>query len=144
MTTAQTLESSSVAKYRRTLIAGVALAALAAASVGCATSRDGYLYDAKVARAGSFRFDSGNAKQGSVVAELAGGEHCSGKFNAVASVVETDGETGRVDREDFQSGLAVLECNAGRVVRCAFERDHAGGGSGQCSDAAGRTFELYF
>jgi hypothetical protein len=144
MTTTQTTKLSSVARCNRSLIAGVALAALAAACVGCATSRDGYLYDSKVARAGSFRFDSTNAKQGSVVAELAGGEHCSGKFNAVASVVEMDQETGRVDREDFQTGLAILECNAGRMVRCAFERDHAGDGSGECSDTAGRKFELYF
>ena len=140
MTTAQKTKSSSVASYHRALIAAIALATCA----GCATARDGYLYDAKVARAGSFRFDSSNAKQGAVVADLAGGEHCSGRFNAVASIVEMDQETGRVDREDFQSGLAVLECNAGRVVRCAFERDHAGDGSGKCSDAAGRTFELYF
>ena len=144
MTTVQTTKLISAAKRARMLVAGVALPALLATSVGCATSRDGYLYDAKVARAGSFRFDSSNAKQGVVVAELAGGERCSGKFNAVASVVETDQETGRVDREDFQTGVAILECNAGRTVRCAFERDHAGDGSGECSDTAGRKFELYF
>lgn len=71
MTTSQTRKLSSVAKCCRTLISGAALAALAVACVGCATSRDRYLYDAKVARVGSFRFDSADAKQGSVVAELA-------------------------------------------------------------------------
>jgi hypothetical protein len=102
------------------------------------------LYDAKAARKGSFHFESGNAKQRAVLAELANGEHCAGKFDAVASVVQMDQETGRVDREEAQNGLAVLECNRGHFVRCAFERDHAGDGSGQCSDTAGRTFELYF
>jgi hypothetical protein len=144
MTTAQPKKIGSVAKWHRTLIAGVALAALAIVCAACAASRDGYLYDARVARAASFRFESSNAKQGSVVVEFAGGEHCSGKFNAVAGVVEMDQETGRVAREDSQTGRAILECSAGRVVRCAFERDHAGEGSGQCSDNAGRTFELYF
>jgi hypothetical protein len=144
MKTTEETQSSSVTKRRRAFLAGAALAALAAACVGCATSRDGYLYDAKVARTGSFRFDSPNAKHGAVVAELAGGEHCSGNFNAEASVVELDQETGRVAREESQTGLAILECDAGRVVRCAFERDHAGDGSGRCSDTAGRTFELYF
>jgi hypothetical protein len=123
---------------------GVALSALSAACVGCASARDGYLYDAKAGRKGSFRFDSANAKQGSVLAELANGERCAGQFNAVASVVQLDQETGRVDREEAQTGLAVLECNAGHLVRCAFERDHAGDGSGRCSDTAGQTFELYF
>ena len=141
MTTTRKTKLSSVTNCHRVLIAGVALAA---ASVGCAASRDGYLYDAKAAQRGSFRFESANAKHGSVVAELADGEHCSGKFNAVASVVQMDQETGRVDREESQTGLALLECNAGHLVRCAFERDHAGDGSGRCSDAAGRTFELYF
>jgi hypothetical protein len=144
MTTSPKEKLSSVARCHRTLIAGAALAALATACIGCATSRDGYLYDSKVVRAGSFRFDSANAKQGSVVAELANGDHCSGKFNAEASVVEMDPETGRMDREDFQTGLAILECDAGRMVRCSFERDHAGDGSGECSDTAGRKFELYF
>jgi hypothetical protein len=78
------------------------------------------------------------------LAELADGEHCIGKFSAAASVVQMDQETGRLDREESQTGLALLECNAGHLVRCAFERDHAGDGSGQCSDTAGRTFELYF
>ena len=144
MTTTKNTNSSSDIRFHRTWFTGVALAALAVASVGCASAREGYLLDAKATRTGSVRFESGHAKEGAVLADLANGEHCTGTFNAVASVVQLDQETGRVDREEAQTGLAILECNAGHQVRCEFERDHAGDGSGRCADSAGQKFELYF
>jgi hypothetical protein len=120
------------------------LLGVAAASTGCATTREGYIYDAKAPRKGSIVFQDATAKSGAVLAMLADGERCQGNFNTVPDVVQTDEETGRVDREESQAGLAILTCNAGHVVRCGFQRDHSGSGYGHCSDTAGRSYDLYF
>ncbi len=118
--------------------------ALAALSTGCATAREGYLYDAQAPRKGSLVFQNANAKSGSVVAVLADGEHCTGNFNTVPAEVQMDDETRQIDREESQTGLAMLECNARHIVRCGFQRDYAGAGYGHCSDTTGHHFDLYF
>jgi hypothetical protein len=122
----------------------LAFLALLALCSGCASAREGYLYDAKAPRKGSVVFQSEGAKRGNLSAVLADGEHCTGSFNTVPDTVQTDEETGRVDREESQVGLAILQCNPQHVVRCTFQRDHAGAGYGHCSDTAGRNFDLYF
>ena len=125
----------------RTVLALTALAALAS---GCASAREGYLYDSKAPRKGSVVFQDARATHGSLVADLADGEHCTGNFNTIPDEVEMDQETNRIDREDSQVGLAILQCGAQHVVRCGFQRDHGGAGYGHCSDTAGRNFDLYF
>ncbi|HYQ02194.1 MAG TPA: hypothetical protein VER96_26145 [Polyangiaceae bacterium] len=122
----------------------LALVALAALSSGCASAREGYLYDSQAPRKGSILFQDARATSGGLIAQLADGEQCTGKFNTVPDEVEVDNETGRVDREDSQVGLAILKCGSQHVVRCGFQRDHAGAGYGHCSDTAGRHFDLYF
>jgi len=135
-------------KQRGTLLTPVrilvALVAFSAFTAGCASTREGYLYDSKAPRKSSVVFQDARSTSGSVVAELADGEHCTGKFNTVPDEVEMDDENRRIDREDSQVGLAVLQCGARHIVRCGFQRDHAGAGYGHCSDTAGRHFDLYF
>ncbi|HEY0465482.1 MAG TPA: hypothetical protein VGC79_14805 [Polyangiaceae bacterium] len=122
----------------------LALVALAALASGCASTREGYLYDSKAPRKSSVVFQDAEATNGGLVAELADGERCTGKFNTIPDEVEIDDENRRIYREDSQVGLAILQCGAGHVVRCGFQRDHAGAGYGHCSDTAGRHFDLYF
>jgi hypothetical protein len=131
---------------KRMPIASYALAlfTLAAVSQGCASTREGYLYDAKAPRKGSVVFENAAAKRGQVVAVLADGERCAGSFNTVPGIVQMDQETGQIEREESQAGLAILECNPKHIVRCGFQRDHAGAGYGHCSDNTGRNFDLYF
>jgi len=121
-----------------------ALLTLTALTSGCASAREGYLYDSKAPRKGTIVFQDARAKSGNLVAELADGERCTGKFNTIPDDVEMDDETGRVDREDSQVGMALLQCGAQHVVRCGFQRDHGGAGYGHCSDTTGRHFDLYF
>lgn len=122
----------------------LALGGLLALASGCASAREGYLYDSQAPRKGSVVFQDARATSGNLVAQLADGENCTGKFNTIPDDVEMDNETGRLDREDSQVGLAILQCGAQHVVRCGFQRDHAGAGYGHCSDTAGRHFDLYF
>ncbi|MEI9936058.1 MAG: hypothetical protein WDO69_02420 [Pseudomonadota bacterium] len=125
----------------RTLLA---LAALTALASGCASAREGYLYDSQAPRKGSVVFQDAESTNGSLVAELADGERCTGRFNTIPDEVEIDDENNRIYREDSQVGLAILQCGSQHVVRCGFQRDHAGAGYGHCSDTAGRQFDLYF
>jgi hypothetical protein len=122
----------------------VALLALGALGSGCASSREGYLYDAKAPRKGSVMFENADSKHGRVEAVLADGERCAGSFNTVPAIVQMDEETGQVVREESQTGLAMLECAPRHIVRCGFQRDHAGAGYGHCSDNNGKNFDLYF
>jgi hypothetical protein len=128
-------------KPTRSLLALLALTALVS---GCAGAREGYLYDSQAPRKGSIVFQNDWSSSGSLVAQLADGERCTGRFNTVPDEVEVDEETNRVDREDSQVGLAILQCAPQHVIRCGFQRDHAGAGYGHCSDTAGRHFDLYF
>ncbi|HYQ42774.1 MAG TPA: hypothetical protein VER11_12425 [Polyangiaceae bacterium] len=121
-----------------------ALLTLSVLSFGCASAREGYLYDSKAPRKGSIVFQDARAASGNLVAELADGERCTGKFNTIPDDVEMDDETRRVAREDSQVGMALLQCGTQHVVRCGFQRDHGGAGYGHCSDTAGRHFDLYF
>lgn len=120
------------------------LLALSATATGCASAREGYLYDSKAPRKGSVVFQDARNTSGSLIAELADGEHCTGKFNTIPNEVEVDDETQRVVREDSQVGLALLQCAGQHVVRCGFQRDHGGAGYGHCSDTVGRQYDLYF
>jgi len=120
------------------------LLTLTALASSCASAREGYLYDSKAPRKGSIVFQDARATSGNLVAELADGERCTGKFNTIPDDVEMDNETGRVDREDSQVGMALLQCGTQHIVRCGFQRDHGGAGYGHCSDTAGRHFDLYF
>jgi hypothetical protein len=117
---------------------------VAACISGCASAREGYLYDSKVPRKGSLVFEEALAKRGQVKAVLADGEHCAGTFNTVPAIVQVDEETGQIAREESQTGLAILQCSAQHVVRCGFQRDHAGAGYGHCTDTNGRNYDLYF
>ena len=119
------------------------LLALVALASGCAT-REGYLYDTKVPRRGAVVFHDAQSTEGSVDALLANGERCTGKFNTIPDQVEIDDETRQIYREDSQVGLVILKCGAQHIVRCGFQRDHAGAGYGRCSDTAGSHFSLYF
>ena len=112
--------------------------------LGCAGSREGYFYEAQAPRTGAVVFRNAGSKAGMVLAQLTDGEQCRGSFNTVPGVVQRDSDTDRVDREESQTGLAILECNPGHVVSCGFERDHAGAGYGHCTDTHGREFDLYF
>ena len=122
----------------------LALLALLALSSACASAREGYLYNDKSASKGSLVFQDARATRGNLVAMLADGERCTGSFNTIPDAVQMDDENRRVDREESQAGLAILECNDKHLVRCEFQRDHAGAGSGRCSDTSGEQFELYF
>lgn len=122
----------------------LALLALLALASSCASAREGYLYDSKAPRKGSVVFQDAEATRGHVDAVLADGERCTGSFNTVPDMVHRDNETGRVDGEESQVGLAILQCNAQHIVRCGFQRDHGGAGYGHCTDTAGRKFDLYF
>jgi len=127
--------------FKRTL-AAIALLGLTSA---CASAREGYLYDSKAPRKGSLVFRDARAKEGNLVAVLADGEQCTGRFNTIPDQVEyLDDEERRIDREDSQVGLAILQCAAQHVVRCGFQRDREGSGYGRCSDTSGRHFDLYF
>ena len=126
------------------LLLGLSALGIALATAGCATTREGYVYDAKAPRKGSIVFQNADSKAGTLALLLADGEQCKGSFNTVPGIVQTDEETGRVDREESQTGLAILECRPGHVVRCGFQRDHGGAGYGHCSDTEGRNFDLYF
>ena len=120
------------------------LLALLALASGCASAREGYLYDTKEPHRGSVVFHDAQMTEGSVVAQLANGERCTGKFNTIPDQVEIDDETRQIYREDSQVGLVILKCGAQHIVRCGFQRDHAGAGYGRCSDTAGSHFSLYF
>ena len=120
------------------------LLALAGLSCGCASAREGYLYDSKAPRKGSIVFQDARSTDGGIVAQLADGERCTGKFNTIPDEVSIDDEYRRIYREDSQVGLAILQCGAQHVVRCGFQRDSGGAGYGHCSDTAGRHFDLYF
>jgi hypothetical protein len=122
----------------------LALLALLVLSTGCATSREGYLYEAKAPRKGTVVFQDAQATRGNLVAVLADGERCTGNFNTIPDVVQMDDENRRIDREESQVGLAILTCADKHVVRCGFQRDHAGAGYGRCSDTSGKNFDLYF
>ena len=122
----------------------VALLALGALGSGCASSREGYLYDSKAPRKGSVVFQDAAANRGNLLAVLADGERCTGRFNTVPDVVQLDNETGRIDREESQVGLAILQCDEKHVVRCGFQRDRSGSGYGRCADTGGHNFDLYF
>lgn len=125
---------------RRVLV----IAALTALASGCAGVHEGYLYDSQAPRKGSVVFQDAEATSGGLVAQLADGENCTGKFNTIPDQVEMDDENRRIDRENSQVGLAILQCGARHIVRCGFQRDRAGAGYGHCSDTAGRHFDLYF
>ena len=121
-----------------------ALLALATLATGCASARDGYVYDRTASGKGSLVFRDARSTHGEVVAQLPNGERCTGNFNTIPDAVEMDDENRRIDREETQVGRALLQCGAQHVVRCDFQRDHVGAGSGQCSDTAGHRFDLYF
>lgn len=125
-------------KYAFSLLAVLCLAS------GCAGTREGYLYDSQVPRKGSLVFEDARSTHGAVNAVLADGERCTGNFNTVPATVQLDNETGRLDREESQAGLAILDCNAQHIVRCGFQRDHGGAGYGHCTDTTGKNFDLYF
>jgi len=122
----------------------LALATLTALASGCASAREGYLYDSQAPRQGSVVFRDARATAGDLVAQLADGESCTGKFNTIPDQVEVDAENGRIYREDSQVGLAILRCSDKHLVRCGFQRDRSGAGYGHCSDTRGRRFDLYF
>lgn len=122
----------------------LALPVLLALASGCASAREGYLYDSKAPRQGFVLFEDAQATRGRILAVLADGEHCAGTFNTVPDRVHLDKETALVDGEESQVGLAILQCNAQHVVRCGFQRDQGGAGYGHCSDTGGRHFDLYF
>lgn len=122
----------------------ITLLALAALASGCASAREGYLYDSQAPRKGSVVFQDARSTHGSLSAVLADGERCTGNFNTIPDDVEMDDENRRIDREESQVGLAILACGTQHVVRCGFQRDHGGAGYGHCSDTAGRHFDLYF
>ena len=120
------------------------LLAVLALGSGCASTREGYLYDSQAPRKGSVVFQDAAANRGSLLATLADGERCTGRFNTVPDIVQLDSETGRVDHEESQVGLAILQCSSKHIVRCGFQRDRSGAGYGHCADTAGRNFDLYF
>ncbi|HET7540931.1 MAG TPA: hypothetical protein VFK05_13705 [Polyangiaceae bacterium] len=122
----------------------LALAILSALASSCASAREGYLYDSQAPRKGSIVFQDASSNSGNLIAQLADGENCTGRFNTIPDEVEVDQETNRIDREDSQVGLAILQCSAQHVLRCGFQRDRSGAGYGHCSDTAGRHFDLYF
>ncbi len=122
----------------------LALFSLLALASGCASAREGYLYDSQAPRKGSVVFQNADANRGRVEAVLADGELCNGSFNTVPDRVHLDNETGHVDGEESQIGLAILRCKPRHVVRCGFQRDHGGAGYGHCTDTTGREFDLYF
>lgn len=135
------VKNARTAWFKRSL---AALALLGLTS-GCASAREGYLYDSKAPRKGSFVFKNARAKEGELVAVLADGEQCTGRFNTIPDEVEyLDDDDRRIDHEDSQVGLAILQCAPQHVVRCGFQRDRAGAGYGHCSDTSGRHFDLYF
>jgi len=132
-------------KYRGlSLRNALALCLGVVACCACASAREGYLYDSKVPRKGSLLFEDAKSNQGHVSAILADGEHCVGNFNTVPGIVQMDDENRRIDREESQAGLAILDCSANHIVRCGFQRDHAGAGYGHCSDTSGKNYDLYF
>ena len=111
-------------KPRRNSLGLLALVTLAS---GCASTREGYLYDTTVPRRGSVVFHDAQLTEGNVVAQLANGERCTGKFNTIPDQVDIDDETRQIYREDSQVGLVILKCGAQHIVRCG---RHGGGAPG--------------
>jgi hypothetical protein len=83
-------------------------------------------------------------REGAVSARLADGEECTGRFNTIASEVDTWDEEQQTSTspEVSQVGMLVLVCPAGLVVRCDFSRSWEGEGSGSCWDEQHRRYGL--
>lgn len=115
-------------------------------AAGCALPRQGYLYSPTQPGRGTLMFADSKADHGKLVASLANGERCQGKFSTIPGPrVSWDFEqAGVVQMEDTQNGMAVFECQQGHLLRCTFTRELAGAGMGTCLDNHGDKLTMYF
>lgn len=129
----------------RTTLKIVSIVTLISAA-GCALPRQGYLYSPTQPGRGTLTFANSKADHGKLLASLANGERCQGKFSTIPGPrVSWDFEqAGVVQSEDTQDGMAVFECQQGHLLRCTFTREMAGAGMGTCRDNHGDKLTMYF
>lgn len=113
-------------------------------SACAAAQHQGYLLKTDTGQKSDVTFrDNPLGQNGKVEATLANGERCQGKFNTVPDQVQMNwNAVGEVEREDTQTGVAILQCADHHVVRCDFSRDFTGTGSGNCVDNQGQKYSL--
>ncbi|HVY29442.1 MAG TPA: hypothetical protein VHB79_22945 [Polyangiaceae bacterium] len=116
------------------------------AMAGCAIPRSGYIYSPTVGGRGSVVFPDSVQNAGPLQATLSGGERCTGRYSTVPGphVSWDDEKINTIYSEDTQDGMALLQCNAGHLLRCTFTRSINGDGIGRCVDNHSDSLTLYF
>lgn len=128
----------------RTAVVTLGAAVLCVSASGCVVESEGTISGpAPVGQSRVVLREESDRLRGKAQLTLPDGEQCQGAFNTVADRVTWDDETpDKIDREDSQNGMLILQCGDHRVVRCDFSRDADGAGSGHCNDSRGQTYVL--
>lgn len=123
---------------------GFYLAAAFSLSACAAAQHQGYLLKTDTGQKSAIVFkDNPLGQDGKAEVTMPNGEQCKGKFNTVPDQVQMNwNSVGEVEREDTQTGVAILKCADNHVVRCDFSRSYEGQGSGNCVDNQGQKFSL--
>lgn len=126
----------------RPLSPRVALFVLLAASGCFRPPRSGHLHAIRDGGKATVVFHDASANRGHVDAQLASGEQCRGEFATVPDDLLSYGDPPA--DEHTQSGMLVLSCRDGGLIKCEFVRTVGEGGSGKCLDTKGAEYRLTF
>lgn len=128
----------------------LALAALLLAIVclgGCAgIKQTGELYEMKTGRVSNLSVDGGGSVSGTLHGALPDGVRCDGNFNLVTAENAREMTVPEIFlSENAESGIAILRCTTGTVLRCTVAGSAQRGLSyGACKDQGGQEYALLF
>jgi len=113
---------------------------------GCMGTQAGHLYNMKTGQTSTIQMESPEYSNGKVKGTLPDGASCEGQFSEVSA--ENARKITTVSpmlTENSVASVAVLNCGAGKVLRCTLARRQWREFSyGECQDQQGAEYSLVF
>ena len=114
--------------------------------VGCMGTQAGHLYNMKTGQTSTIQMEAPEYSNGNVKGTLPDGTSCDGQFSEVSA--ENARKITTVTpmlTENSVASVAVLNCGAGKVLRCTLARRQWREFSyGECQDQQGAEYSLVF
>src|SRR5512142_1293671 len=116
------------------------------AANGCMGTQSGQLYNMKTGQKSSFEVDASPQSHGAVKGQLPDGSACQGQFSNVSTDNAQKIASGSpMLTENSTASVAVLDCGAGRVLKCTLaSRQWDQFSYGECQDQQGTPYSLIF
>ncbi len=113
---------------------------------GCMGTQAGHLYNMKTGQSSTLQMESSAQSNGNVKGTLPDGSPCEGQFSKVSTEnAERVSTVSPTLTENSMASVAVLNCGAGRMLKCTLaRREWEQFSYGECQDQQGTPYSLIF